>query len=82
MHNTPIARNKRDECHAGTDKHLLTAELVGNMAHAEHHEDVSDQADGGDGAGLGSPRIPWGCADPICTITRMGVWANTWSNSR
>ena len=23
------------------------------MAHAEHHEDVSDQADGGDGAGLG-----------------------------
>lgn len=23
-----------------------------------------------------------GCADPICTITRMGVWANTWSNSR
>lgn len=29
-----------------------------------------------------SPRIPWGCADPICTITRMGVWANTWSNSR
>lgn len=44
---------ENDERHASADEHLLAAEFVGDVAHAEHHEHVGDQADGGDGAGLG-----------------------------